>query len=509
MPTMPEMTRGGPGPRGIDGAIGAMIALALLALAVALVWTDLHRGPWYDEFYTDYVTRGGQSWLRQLRESWLADNHPPLFYILARASAWLGEIETRRLLNLAFAALALAGGGLVVRDAPRLLPAAGGLALLLAANPWTVWAGSDLRSYFLSQCAGAVLALSLAALWIEGTPGSRGRRAAYWGALFFAFNTHIITTIIAGALVLAFLAGAAWRKDWPQLRALLVPALASAALFLVVSAIQYPMWEANTRVFWLAPGFDSARYAIEYAVQRTIGANPVVLLAALAGCGLLAREAVRSRTLPGELGALLLLATGVAIAVAGLIAIHLLRPILIEKYLSALTATVAAGVALGFGRALVALPARAAQVLLLAGLAWTLYALAGNAERTVARNSWLGTGRLIAREAARCADTAVHTDGFWNADVMAMSPADNRLVAPYAYRSVARRLGFRIERDGSRRISARCPTLFWAEHDTRHRFDEAAILAHLRNRGFALDAITLYRIGDGWVASDRPLSPAP
>jgi hypothetical protein len=70
---------------------------------------------------------------------------------------------------------------------------------------------------------------------------------------------------------------------------------------------------------------------------------------------------------------------------------------------------------------------------------------------------------------------------------------------------VAREFGFAIEPAASLRLGVGCPTLFWAEHDARHAFDEAPIIAHLRARGFALASVHVQRIGDGWVASDRPL----
>jgi hypothetical protein len=279
---------------------GVAVLATLMALVVAVTWAALERGPWYDEFYTKYVTRLGPPWSQALRTSWLAD-HPPFFYMLMRATAWLGPIEVHRLVNLAVAAVTAAGGWLIVRREPRLHAPAAAMVLLLAANPWTLLSATELRSYFISLCAGALLSLAL--------------------------------------------------------------------------------------------------------------------------------------------------------AISGL-------------------------------------------------------ALADNARQAAARNNWLGTGRLIARTVAGCPGTAVHTDAYWNADLMAMTPPDNRHVAPWAYERVSRRLGFDIEPASSRRLSQTCPNLFWAEHDTTRRFDEADILQHIRESGFAIDAITLYRVGDGWVASDRPLPSA-
>jgi hypothetical protein len=144
-------------------------------------------------------------------------------------------------------------------------------------------------------------------------------------------------------------------------------------------------------------------------------------------------------------------------------------------------------------------------ILLLLALAISTLVLADNARKVAALNSWMGTGRLIARTVANCPQATVHTDNFWNAEVMAMSPADNRRVAPWAYTRIAQRLGFKIAPASSHELSSTCPNLFWAEHDTKRLFDENSILAHIQQSGFAVRSITLYRVGDGWVASDRPL----
>lgn len=480
------------------------VVLAALALAVAIAWASLHRGPWYDEFYTQYVTRGGIGWSQALGESWLADNHPPLYYALSRATDWLGAIETHRLLNLAIGALALLGGILVVRDVPRLLPAGAALALLLAGNEWAVMSGSELRSYFLSLCAGTLLALSLSALSLTCQGGSRARRAVYWVSVLVAFNTHIVTTLIAGAMVAPFLLAALLRRNWPYARAIGLPVVVAGTVFVATCVVQLPHWQANTQTFWIERGLATARWSIEYALLRTLEANPLVLLGALLGIGLMGRDLMRTRAACTAVGTLALLAGGVVLGLAILTGLHLLHPMLIEKYLTAMVGAVSVGVALACGRLLRAVGPRTTAVCLALGLALSIWGLMQNAEKAQARNSWYGTARLIAGETRDCPSTLVHTDRFWNADVMAMSPADNLAVAPWAYGEVARRFGIALEPEGSRRLARDCPTLFWAEHDTRHRFDDDAILAHLRASGFTLDAVEVRRIGDGWVAVVRP-----
>lgn len=483
-------------------------AIMLAALALAIVHTALARGPWYDEFYTQYVTRPGPGWTEALTTSWLADNHPPFFYMLMRATAWMGEIQTHRLVNLAIATLTTAGGWIVVRCEPRLKAAGTVLVLLLGANFWTIAAATELRSYFISLCAGALLTLSLVSIWIAPAADRGGRTAVYALTALVCFNTHIVTTLITGMLLVPFVGAAIARRDGALLRVLLPAPIVAGMIFLVITAFQVPRWESNTRTFWLSGGFDAARHSIQYAVQRTFEANPLILLGSLAGTILLCRDFLRARAVPDLLVVLLIAGGGLVLALALLTGIHLARPVITEKYLASAVGSLAVIVALPCSRLLTAIPRRAEALLLAISLVASIAALAQNSAKTANLSSWLGTGRLIARTANACSDATVRIDGFWNADVLAMPPADNRQAIPWAYHIVADRLGFSIEPASSRRLSATCPNLFWAEHDTRRRFDATSILRHIRESGVAVQSISVYRVGKGWVASDKPLPAA-
>ncbi|WP_395390795.1 hypothetical protein WBP07_09590 [Novosphingobium sp. BL-8A] len=480
------------------------IVLAAIALAMAIAWACLNRGPWYDEFYTQYVTRADLGWGQALGGSWLPDNHPPLYYALARATAWMGAVETHRLLNLAIGVLTLIGGAVVVRDVPRLLPASAALLLMLAGNQWSVMSGSELRSYFLSLCAGTLLALSLSALSLTCEGGSRARRAVYAITVLVAFNTHIVTTLIAGALIAPFLLAGLVRRDWTYARAIGTAPVLAGTIFVAICLIQLPHWQANTQKFWIESGFATARWSIEYALLRTLEANPLVLAGALLGVALMGRDLMRTRSACAGVSTLALLASGVVLGLAILVTLHLLRPMLIEKYLTAMVGAVSVGIALACGRLLRGLGPRATALFLAVGLPLSIWGLVLNTGTAAARYSWYGTARFIARQVEDCPGTLVHVDRFWNGDVMAMPPADNLAVGPWAYREVAGRFGFPLEPEGSRRLAQSCPTLFWAEHDSLQRFDRAMILAHLRASGFAVDAIEVHRIGDGWVAEAAP-----
>jgi hypothetical protein len=501
------MTRPVKSERNLPQLAAALIAAA--GLAIAIVWSALHRGPYYDEFYTQYVTRPGIGWWEAFTGSWLTDNHPPLFYVLMRATTWLGDIPHHRLFNLAIAALTLAAGWVAVRRQADLRRTALFMLLVLAANPWTLLSATDLRSYFLSLCAVTLLCLSLSAIWIAPESQSRGRAAVYGVAVMVAFNTHIITTLLAGAMLIPFLSLALVRRDGPRLRALLPAPIVAGLVFAAITAVQLSQWEKNTQVFWISGGFNAARYSIQYAAQRTLEANLPILLCSVAGGVLMLRDAVRMRNIEGLPLACFLTAAGVFLALTLLIGIHLVRPILVEKYLVAMVATLAFLLAATAVRALDALPRRAEPWILAITLAASGAALQSNARSVAEQYSWLGTGQLIAKAARQCPGTTVHIAPYWNADVMAMPPSENRAVMPWAYSEVARMLGFLVAPAPSRTLSRECPNLFWAEHDPTQRFSNAQILEHLQRSGFAVSEAFVYRIGHGWVASDRPLPPQP
>jgi len=483
-------------------AIRLAMALLLAALALAGLWAIAHRGPWYDEFFALYVTSRPGSFATALTRHWLADNHPPLYYALVDLTRWLGDqVEQRRLVNALIGAAALAGGWAVARAAsPRFRLLAALYLAGLAAQPLLLLHVAELRSYFLSLAAVGLLVLALVRAWLEpGQPG-RGGRLALWLAALAALNTHIATTLIAGALLAAFTAIALLRRRRDFLRAILPPALASALVFVAVTAIQLPHWEANTRAFWIKPGLSAARWAIENVLVACLAANPVLLAGGTLGAALLLWRLLRRQRSP-EADCLLALGLGVAGALAGVLAIHLVRPFVVDRYLVGLAPPIAMSLALGLASLVRRRPVWSGLAVVAAVLA-ALFALHANALMTAARPSWSGTAAQIAEEVRRCPGTVVHHDPLWNAPVAALPPAENREVLPFAYTTMAARHQFTLEPVTSRRLAAECPTLLWTEH--AHAPTEPELLARLQATGFAVSRVTITRIGDGWIAALNP-----
>ncbi len=499
-----------PDSRALPLAGAALSWLVAAGFLLALGWACLMRGPWYDEFYTWYVTRPERGFAESLRTSWLADNHPPLYYALTWPLRQQGgTIELHRLASLGVVGAALTGAWVLLRGQPRLWLLGAAFLLVLVGHEGALRAGSELRSYFLSYAACAVLVLALTTAWLEQGLPRRGQRIVLAAALLVAFNTHIATSLIAGALTLPFLLAAWLRGNRALAWTLARPALAAGFILLAVSAVQVPQWNRQTAQFWIPAGFDAARWSFEYALRRTLVSNWAVTLAGAAGGLMLLVQARRRRRLDARAEAWLLLAAGSVLAGAILLGLHALRPIVIERYLIGLVPAFAMLLALGFTRVAEWLPARLALLLLTIAALLAGGSMAESATRAAARQSWSGTAALIAKVQHACPATAVHIDpDHWNAWTMSFPPADNRPAFFAAYALMAQRSGFTLEPLASRRMPTTCPTLFWAEHDTLRSFDPARITAHLRAQGFAVDGVWQYRLDHGWVASNRPLDSA-
>lgn len=459
------------------------------------------RGAWYDEFFTLYVASPRFGWGEALRDHWLADNHPPLFYALARATAWLGDtVPPRRLVNLVLTVPAVAGFALLARHRPDWRGVIALFAIALVAAPTAVFYGAELRSNYLAFLSSALAVLALAALAGPDSPRPSPRGTALLLlALAIAFATHLAATVLTGGVAVAFVLVRIVRRD---LRGALwltgVCALASLPLLLSL-AVQMGRIEANTRTFWIPAGFTAARWAIEHQVMQNLLANPVLTLGGGLGLVLLARGN-RSR-----LVTVLVLIAGLGIGTVALLGLHMWRPIVINRYLVAMGPPMLLVLTIGFEALLIRLrPAavRTGLVLLLGGA--TMLALWSGWQRILAEPSFMGTGRAIAALVRACPQTLVHADMHWNEPVMDLPPADNRAVMPMAYAITARTLGFALEPQGSRRLSATCPTVFWTEHVADLSINEEQLAKSLRARGYAVRSLALKRTGRGWIAVSNP-----
>jgi len=478
------------------------LAIVVVAFLAALLFSMAKRGPWYDEFYTYYVTSPGFGLREALFGHWLTDNHPPLFYVLVRAARqFSGSIEALRLVNAVIGVVAFGCAAAAARGDRRIAPIATTFFLFLASQRAAILYGAELRSYFLTLCSVSVLVLAVTAVYLDQQPGGRWRRLTLAGAILLSFNNHIVTSLISGAILLPFVIAFSVQRNFRALKTILIPAAISGVIFLAVTAIQFPLWETNTRSFWIPAGFTAGRLALQITALRAMEANYVVLLLGALGIGTSVVQFIRRRERNVELEAAAILGVGGLLAACLVLGIQCWRPFLVEKYLTGLIPVLGMILAIGMTQLLNRSGDRRAALLVILAAAASLFAINGNRLETAGKNSWTGTASVIGRQAARCPDTVVHIDPYWNADLIAIPPRDNEAAVGTAYQVMAKRFGFVIEPAASRRLSSRCPTLFWAEHDTRHRFTAAEILAHLREQGYPVSRIASSRIGDGWIAS--------
>lgn len=483
---------------------GMLALLFVIAACLAIAM----RGPWYDEFYAFYVVRPGAS-LDVLAPAWLRDNHPPLFYGLA----WLwgrvlglfgladsvGDLRTVNLVVLAATALLFAR--LARTDAwfRRLLWYD---VLALAATFPALDRIDQLRSYFLSFALTA-LVLPIVLRWSH-----RGSRPAMPCLLLaLAFTTHLVTTVIVMAMVAVMLLRLVLEREWQPARRLAMATALALVPLAASMAVQLPTIIGNTRSFWIPTGLNGARWAIESELIDAVTCNPVLALAALAGLVLLLlRPDARSRATFIDLATL---GAGLVLALAVLVAVHLHRPLVINRYLVAIDPIVALILALGAENLTRRLTDRAAVPIDAAMLIATALAIHANCRTTVQQWSWTGTARTIAGLIHDCPTTVVHPDLYWNSEPLGMPPRDNLAVVPFSYAYMARQSGFALAPVGSHTMSRACPTLFWSDHAAAFHPSAATVIRELRQAGYPVTSGRMIRHDIGWVLVTPPASPAP
>ncbi|MET4898254.1 hypothetical protein RN629_14000 [Sphingomonadaceae bacterium jetA1] len=484
-----------------------MLVIVLLTLMTAMVCAMRFRGPWYDEFYTLYVTRPGIPLSLSIHH-WLADNHPPLFYALVRATAWLGDaVEARRAVNL----MLFSGAG--VQIAWRLRPAPlrriGWVYAIAIAGAWpAIQRAAELRSNYLAFASAAVAVAALVAFDQYRARRPRLAWAMMALALLVAFNVHLAASIMMGGVVGAAILRRLLARDRRAAASLISAAMLAALPMLGHLALSFTRIEANTRQFWIQGGVNSARWAIETEVFHNLTGNIPVTLAAMIGTVLLARAAWRGRRLPPEADMALTLLLGWAMGCALLVALHLWRPFIIDRYLVALHPPLAMVLALGATALLDRLRGRVALLLYLAMTVAALATIRDQFARTIILPSWYDTGRAIATIRGRCPATRVQVDLAGNRAVLDSPPADNARVMPFAYAMVARRMGFPLASPADHSMDRHCPTLFWTEHVAGESVTADGLAAPLRAAGFPIGPVRLLRLGDGHVLMAWPQDPS-
>jgi uncharacterized membrane protein len=227
---MPEATRPNESERRWTW-IGAGVVLAGCALRF---WDLGGKSLWFDEALSIDDSRS-------LEVKFGSGYHPPLFYYLLHA--WMrafgdGEVAVRLVAAIPGAATV----ALVWLAARRMFGARAGAfaAAVIASASLHVEYSQEVRMYALATCFAALAALCLAELLArEPAAGARERwawAAAYTAAAYLALATHYLTVLVfAGQAVGLLVAWPETRRVVARLAALQAPAVAAAALVLLVS----------------------------------------------------------------------------------------------------------------------------------------------------------------------------------------------------------------------------------------------------------------------------------
>jgi hypothetical protein len=454
-------------PNVIAGA-GVGLILAIAAADAAL------RGPWLDEFWTLELSDSRKGLLALIRDGWMRDAHPSVFNAWATLLAALGvtSIPAGRLAsNLLAAGLMILTALRLSRRTPGQAGFAASLLLLTLSLPQAMEAFAVYRSYFWQMAAIGTLTLvarhvasakvdldwrrdlDLAAIAALATGAAIG--VHYVGGLFGG--------LLAGAI--AFCAFARRLRRWA---ALVLATAALSGLFVVASiALQAPSWAAEFDHSWIdLPGLAALGVLASLAVAP-LWLNPVPLaglrIGPWMGSGMGPRMGKGTRD-ASETRFVALIGIVLVVGVAIVLAVHAVRPIVVDRYLFAVPVLVSA---------LMAVPAaRFAQDRLLFGLL-TLVAVAGAATplvETGIRPLWRENARTVATIVAGCPTTQVYAASGWALGPAAQTRAARREdpVFERAYRTLATPWGYTVKfigQNGSAHATpGACPVLLWYEH---------------------------------------------
>jgi hypothetical protein len=500
--------------RGLSTSAAFTLAAAFLAyvLASGLVVARA-KGLWLDEVWSLWMSRHDVSFAEALRQRWLEDTNPPLFY----AAAWLTEPVTRldlfaaRLLNLIPLGLAVAAFGWIALTRPSTRRFAVVFAVLAAGSTAFPQFFGEHRSYFTQLCAASVLALAFYAVEIEGGDFDGRRDGLLVGiiaaATLLAFDLHQAAALISGCVLAAMILVQLFsgRRKWAAV--LFAIGVVAALPLLAGEVLQARYLAAAARDFWITTGEAEAAHTL-------VGANlKALLLNGVAACAaVFMLTELRGRP-PGPQSASLRFAavTASALVIASLafLLLNMVKPIVIPRYLVTVTP---------YWRAVLA--ALAAEVIL--GRRWLFGLFLANAALVAAfavegeafTGNWGDGARIIQDQVQACPSTLVYAvDPFRLQDGRGPpeGPASASDVHEWGYAYEARAYGFPVTivhpAETARLPLARnCPTLLWGEHDYDNRLGLAEIArrAGLPADPASLGRMRLTRTDSGFVISVPP-----
>ena len=469
-----------------------LIASAIVT-AIILIWSFWFKPVTYDEYYTWFEVKPGPSFSDALTQHWLRDSHPPLYYGLIYLLRQLsGQFFVLRALNAVGVLLALWAMAAIAGEHATIRLPTGLFLMAVPANPNLFASLVMLRSYALQCMVDCVILTGLCAYLIDGVL-SRRSRIVLSTALILGLNLHLENSMGLAGLLGTVTIIAIRRRDRDVAQWLMAVSIASAAILITTSVFQLADWQYDATGI---AGRLADRNASSIAKVLVFTAAAVLLTApvqiVLAARGVAQMWAGRRWDSWSAAAAVLL---GVGVALLGLYTA--IQPVMLEPYYTILNQLLLLYAAcLPAALVLQATSPKRAAVLL-----WAMVLTSGICQLYNLRSAtaplateWPGL-QWLSDEIAACPDTAVHVvrldPGLYDPNAGPDAPD----MLPEYLRFTARLEGIRIEPERSRRISAKCPTLFWIDDWMQPglpvKRKEAAILGTLRKQGFAVARIEL------------------
>ncbi len=486
------------------GAPGITIPSILLILALAAA-EAARRGPWLDEFWALELSDYRNGLWSLIRDGWLHDVHPPVF------NAWTSLLASLGITSIVQGRLAsnLLAAGLMVLAARRLTlrrPEQAGFTaafLLLALSlPQAMEAFAVYRSYFWQIAAIATLAL--VARHLASARRDLDLRqdldlaAVAAVATTASMTLHYVCALFGGLLAGAIALHAFYRGLMKWAGLIVVAAVASTLFDVLMLFLQAPHWSVELDHNWNdMPPLTALGVPLALAALA-ICANPVPLL------GLL-RRARNDKEREGERAFALMVGAVVVVATAAILAVHLFRPVVVDRYLFAVPVLVAA---------LLAVPAaRFAEDRRLFGLL-ALVSVAVPAVTMLVSGGkpfWRENAQTIAKIVADCPATQVYAASGWALGPAAKTHAARRedVVFERAYRLLADEYGYPVRFIGqSEKVQAAaspCPVLLWFEHTPNEAEDDLPAAIEAAGLGGLQDArLSAVRSATGFVVQATP-----
>ena len=458
--------------------IPSVILIVLFAAAEAA-----RRGPWLDEFWTLELSDYRNGLWALIRDGWLHDVHPPVFNAWTSFLAWLGmtSISHGRLASnlLAAGLMVLAARRLTLR-APEQAGFNAAFVLLVLSLPQAVEAFAIYRSYFWQ--IAAVATLSLVARYVASAKRDLDLRQDIDLAAIAAFATaaamtlHYVCAVFGGLLagIIALRALTRGLVRWASL--LFVTAAASALFIAIVLFLQAPHWQAELDHNWNdVPPLRALGVPLALAASAVL-LNPIPLIGLLRRSRMSRSRMTRPR-MRGERAFALMIGAVLVVGATAILAVHVFRPVVVDRYLFAVPVLVSA---------LMAVPAaRLAEDRRLFGLL-AVVAVAVPAITTLGSGGeplWRENARTIAKIVADCPATQVYAASGWALGPAAETRAARREDAVFAraYRLLADEYGYAVRFIGpNEQVNAAagpyqsntCPVLLWYEHTPNEAEDD-------------------------------------